>query len=147
VVTVPAVVASAASDLASLGLTIDTATSAAAIPTTGIAAAAADEVSAQIAALFETYAQDYPALSAQASGALAVPPVLVAPLSAARAATAPIAATAARAGTAAAAVSWLHLLPPVRQALGGAGGHGSSGGAGTPPGAPGTDGQRGPDGT
>jgi PE family len=66
-VIVPATVTSAASDLASLGLTIDTATSAAARPRTGIAAAAGDEVSAQIAALFGTYAHDYQALSAEAS--------------------------------------------------------------------------------
>jgi hypothetical protein len=48
VVTAPEMVASAASDLASLGATINAANSAAAASTTGIAAAAADEVSTQL---------------------------------------------------------------------------------------------------
>jgi hypothetical protein len=48
----PEIVASAASDLNSLGSTIQAAHAAAAGPTTGIVAAAGDEVSAAIARLF-----------------------------------------------------------------------------------------------
>ncbi len=63
VIAVPEVVA-AASDLAGLGSTISAANAAAA-PTTGIVAAAEDDVSAAIAALFSGHGQAYQALSAQ----------------------------------------------------------------------------------
>ncbi|MCV7102459.1 PE family protein [Mycobacterium palustre] len=63
----PEFITAAASDLASVGSTIETAISAAEGPTTEIAAAAADEVSTQIAALFGAHAQEYQALGAQAA--------------------------------------------------------------------------------
>ncbi len=56
-----------ASDLAGLGSTISAAHAAAAPPTTGILAAAADEVSTQIATLFSHHAAWYQQLSAQVS--------------------------------------------------------------------------------
>jgi hypothetical protein len=52
VFTVPEMVTAAASDLASIGSTLNSASSAAAAPTTGLLAAGADEVSAAIASLF-----------------------------------------------------------------------------------------------
>jgi hypothetical protein len=64
---VPEFVGAAATDLASIGSTINTATSAAVAPTTGVLAAGADEVSAGIAELFNIHAQAYQALSAQAA--------------------------------------------------------------------------------
>jgi PPE-repeat protein len=63
----PEMVASAASDLASIGSTIGEANAAAAIPTTGVLPAAADEVSAGIASLFGSHAQAFQALSTQAA--------------------------------------------------------------------------------
>lgn len=48
----PEAVASAASDLAGIGSVIGEANAAAVVPTTGVIPAAADEVSAAIAALF-----------------------------------------------------------------------------------------------
>jgi hypothetical protein len=57
----------AAGDLASIGSTINAANTAAAAQTTSVEAAAADEVSAQIAALFGAHGQRYQALSAQAA--------------------------------------------------------------------------------
>ncbi|ORA87413.1 PE family protein, partial [Mycobacterium intermedium] len=48
---VPEFVAAAASDLANIGSTLNTASSAAALPTTQVLAAGADEVSAAVAAL------------------------------------------------------------------------------------------------
>jgi len=57
---------SAAKDLASLGSTLNAASAAAATQTTGVVAAAEDEVSAAIASLFSGDAQAYQALSAQA---------------------------------------------------------------------------------
>ncbi|OOK79949.1 PE family protein [Mycobacterium kansasii] len=57
----------AVSDLANVGSTIHVANAAAAFPTTSVLAAGADEVSAAIAALFNTHAQAYQSLSAQAA--------------------------------------------------------------------------------
>ncbi len=66
VVAVPDVLGTAATDLASLGSTIRAANSAAAAPTTGILAAAEDEVSAAIAAVFSAHGQYFQGLGAQA---------------------------------------------------------------------------------
>ncbi|WP_415823632.1 PE family protein, partial [Mycobacterium basiliense] len=63
----PEVATAAASELAGIGAAIDTANAAAALPTTGMIAAAGDEVSTAIAAMFGQYAQAYQAISAQAS--------------------------------------------------------------------------------
>ena len=63
----PELVAAAATDLANIGSTIDLANEAAALPTTGVLAAGADEVSAGIASLFGAHAQAYQALSTQAA--------------------------------------------------------------------------------
>ncbi len=62
----PEMVASAATDLAGIGSTINEANMAAAAATTGVLPAAADEVSLAIAAMFGSHAQQYQALSAQA---------------------------------------------------------------------------------
>ncbi len=67
VIAAPEAVASAASNLASIGSTIGEANAAAAAPTTGVVAAAEDEVSAAIATLFSSHAQDFQALGAQAA--------------------------------------------------------------------------------
>ncbi|OMC54142.1 hypothetical protein A5747_16685 [Mycobacterium sp. IS-836] len=63
----PAYVAAAASDLASIGSTIGSANAAAAGPTSSVLPPGADEVSASIAALFDTHSQIYQQLSAQAA--------------------------------------------------------------------------------
>ncbi|GAB7146256.1 hypothetical protein LRC484719_48700 [Mycobacterium riyadhense] len=65
VTVVPQLLAVAASDLAGIGSTISAANAVAAAQTTRMAAAAADEVSAALAALFETYAQHYQTIGAQ----------------------------------------------------------------------------------
>lgn len=67
VLAAPDALVGAASDLAGLGATISTANAAAAPPTTGVLAAAADEVSTQIATLFCQHAAWYQQLSAQVS--------------------------------------------------------------------------------
>ena len=67
VIAAPEMVASAASALASIGSMIGEANAAAVAPTTGVVAAAEDEVSAAIASLFSSHAQNFQALSAQAS--------------------------------------------------------------------------------
>jgi PE family len=67
VIAVPEMVASAASNLTSLGSMISEANAAAPASTTGVAAAAGDEVSAAIASLFSSHARDFQALSAQAA--------------------------------------------------------------------------------
>ncbi len=67
VIALPEVLGTAATDLTSLGSTISAANAAAAFPTTGLLAAAGDEVSVAIAALFSSHAQAYQALSAQAA--------------------------------------------------------------------------------
>jgi PE family len=63
----PDIVVNAAGELERLGSTLSVANSAAAAATTGVAAPAADEVSAAIAALLNTQAQEYQSLSAQAA--------------------------------------------------------------------------------
>ncbi|WP_136625662.1 PE family protein, partial [Mycobacterium innocens] len=63
----PEELAAAASDLSGIGGAINAANAAAAGQTLGILAAGADEVSAAVAALFGAYAQQYQALSAQAT--------------------------------------------------------------------------------
>src|SRR4051794_1238194 len=67
VIAAPAYVQAAAADLASIGSTISSANAAVVAPTTGILAAGADSVSAQIAALFGMHGQMYQALSTQAT--------------------------------------------------------------------------------
>src|SRR6516162_8572066 len=67
VIAAPEFVTAAASDLASLGSTISSANAAAATQTTGVLAAAEDEVSAAIAAVFSAHGQGFQALSAQAA--------------------------------------------------------------------------------
>ncbi|MEQ6324318.1 PE family protein, partial [Mycobacterium canetti] len=61
----PELVAAAAADLTGIGSAISAANAAAAGPTTQVLAAAGDEVSAAIAALFSAHAQEYRLLSAQ----------------------------------------------------------------------------------
>ncbi|WP_191497547.1 PE family protein, partial [Mycobacterium simulans] len=63
----PDMLVRAASDLAGLGSAINTANATAASSTTTVLAAAADEVSEGIAALFGMHAQEYQALGAQAT--------------------------------------------------------------------------------
>lgn len=63
----PEFMASAASDLAGIGSQISSAATAAAGPTTAVLPAAADEVSAAIAALFTEHAQEFQSLNAQAA--------------------------------------------------------------------------------
>ena len=67
VIAAPEFVTAAASDLANVGSTISTANAAAASPTTGVIAAAEDEVSAAIAAVFSAEGQGFQALGAQAA--------------------------------------------------------------------------------
>lgn len=67
VVAVAEVLASAATDVAGIGSTVDAANAAAAAQTTGILAAAQDEVSEAIAALFSSRGHQYQALAAQAA--------------------------------------------------------------------------------
>jgi hypothetical protein len=63
----PDALATAAADVAQIGSAVSTGNLAAAIPTTQLAAAGADEVSAAIAALFGAHAQQYQAAAAQAA--------------------------------------------------------------------------------
>lgn len=63
----PQYVEAAAQDLAAIGSSLSEATGAAAAPTTVLAPAGADEVSAAIAALFGDHAQQFQALAARAS--------------------------------------------------------------------------------
>ncbi|OBG29947.1 PE family protein [Mycobacterium sp. 852002-51057_SCH5723018] len=67
VMTAPDMVADAAGNLAGIGSGLQEATAAAAARTTGVAAAAADEVSVAISELFGTYGQKFQALSAEAA--------------------------------------------------------------------------------
>jgi PE family len=62
---VPDVVSTAATDLAGVGSTLSQASSTVAAQTTEVLAAGADEVSAEVAALFAAHGQGYQALSAQ----------------------------------------------------------------------------------
>src|SRR5689334_20356891 len=64
---VPDIVAKAAEELDHLGSTLSAANAAAAAATTGMPAAAADEVSAAIASLLNTQAEEYQSLSARAA--------------------------------------------------------------------------------
>ena len=67
VIAAPEMMTSAATDLAGLGSMLSEAHAVAAVPTTGILAAAEDEVSAAIASLFSGHAQAFQALGAQAA--------------------------------------------------------------------------------
>ncbi|SOJ56663.1 PE-PGRS family protein PE_PGRS33 [Mycobacterium simulans] len=67
VIVLPDVLGTAATDLAGIGSALNAANTAAATQTTTVLAAAEDEVSAAIAALFSAHAQGYQALSAQAA--------------------------------------------------------------------------------
>src|ERR1700741_1451756 len=67
VIAAPEFLASAATDLANIGSTLGAANAAAATQTTGVLAAAEDEVSAAIAAPFAAHGQGFQALSAQAA--------------------------------------------------------------------------------
>jgi hypothetical protein len=67
VTTQPEALISAAGALQGIGASISSQTAAAAAPTTGVAPAAADEVSALTAAQFAAHAQMYQAVSAQAA--------------------------------------------------------------------------------
>src|ERR1700739_963607 len=67
VMAVPEVLGTAATDLTNIGSTLSTANAAAATQTTGVLAAAEDEVSAAIAAVFSVHGQGFQALSAQAA--------------------------------------------------------------------------------
>jgi hypothetical protein len=62
-ITTPDIMIAAATDLASIGSTLNAANAAGAVPTTCIAAAAQDEVSTHIAAVFSQYAGEYQQLS------------------------------------------------------------------------------------
>jgi hypothetical protein len=66
-VAVPELLSSAATDLSNIGSALVAAKAAAATPTTGVLAAAEDEVSAVIAAVFSAHGQGFQALSAQAA--------------------------------------------------------------------------------
>lgn len=63
----PEALKAAASNIAGIGSEISSANAAASLPTTGVVAAAADQVSAQVAALFSSHAQGYQQLSSQIS--------------------------------------------------------------------------------
>ena len=67
VTTLPAVLASAAGELQSIGAVVAAGNTAAAAPTTGVVPAAADEVSALTAAQFAAHGVLYQELSAQAT--------------------------------------------------------------------------------
>jgi hypothetical protein len=66
VVTEPEMVTAAAENLAGIRSSLGEATAAAAAPTTGVTAAAADEVSTAISQLFGTYGREFQTASAQA---------------------------------------------------------------------------------
>ncbi|MGO9507342.1 MAG: PE family protein, partial [Mycobacterium sp.] len=63
VVAAPAALANVATDIAGIGSALSAANAAAVAPTSGLAAAAADEVSGALASFFNSYAQEYRALS------------------------------------------------------------------------------------
>jgi len=67
VIATPDMLAVAAADAAGIGSSLSEAHTVAAASTTGLVAAAGDEVSAAIAALFSSHAQQFQALSAQAA--------------------------------------------------------------------------------
>ena len=66
-VAAPETLVPASADVGSIGSTVSAANAAAASATTTVAAAAGDEVSAAIASLISSHAQEYQALSAQAA--------------------------------------------------------------------------------
>ncbi|CAM4314090.1 PE family protein [Mycobacterium basiliense] len=66
-VAIPQLLSSAATDLAAIGASLRTANAAAALPTTGLLAAAEDEVSVAAASLFVAHARQYQAVSAEIS--------------------------------------------------------------------------------
>jgi hypothetical protein len=66
-VVAPELLGSAAAHLESVGSALDAANAAAAVPTTGLAAAGADEISAAVSALFAGYGQQFQALVGQAA--------------------------------------------------------------------------------
>ena len=66
VIAAPEMLAAAAADVAGIGSSLSEANAAAATQTTGVLAAAEDEVSAAIAALFSAHGQGFQAVSAQA---------------------------------------------------------------------------------
>jgi PE family len=61
----PEELVAAASNVAGIGSTLSTANAAASVPTTGVVASAADQVSAQVAALFSEHGLGYQQVSAQ----------------------------------------------------------------------------------
>ncbi|CAM3294670.1 PE family protein [Mycobacterium intermedium] len=65
--TQPGLLTGAATDLAGIGSSLDAATAAAAVPTTAVSAAGADEISAAVAAIFQAHGQLYQSVSAQAA--------------------------------------------------------------------------------
>src|SRR5271157_1429297 len=67
VIAAPEMMTAAATDLANIGSTINTANGAAAAPTTGVLVAAEDEVSAAVAAVFSAHGEGFQALGAQAA--------------------------------------------------------------------------------
>ena len=67
VVMAPETVTAAAGSLAGIGSTLEQATAAAAGPATGIATAAADEVSIAVPQLFGTYGREFQAVSTEAA--------------------------------------------------------------------------------
>src|SRR3984893_7571729 len=67
VIAVPDAIATAAENAAGIGSSLRAASAAAAAPTTGLLAAASDEVSTAIASLFSGHSAQYQALSAQAA--------------------------------------------------------------------------------
>jgi hypothetical protein len=67
VTTQPQMLTAAASDLQAIGSAVSARSAAAAGPTTGVAPAAADEVSALTAAQFAAHGQTYQAVNAQAA--------------------------------------------------------------------------------
>ncbi|SON62458.1 PE-PGRS family protein PE_PGRS26 [Mycobacterium simulans] len=67
VIATPDLLAAASSDLAAIRSSIIAASTAASVPTTQLLAAAEDEVSVAVAALFSTHAREYHAVSSQAA--------------------------------------------------------------------------------
>jgi hypothetical protein len=67
VIATPEIMTSAATDLSTVGSTLDAAHRAAALTTQGMAPAAADVVSVSIARLFSQHAQEYQAVAGQAA--------------------------------------------------------------------------------
>jgi hypothetical protein len=67
VIAAPEIMTTAATDLATVGSALTAAKAAAAAPTTGVLAAAEDEVSAAIAAVFSAHGQGFQAMGAQAA--------------------------------------------------------------------------------